>query len=113
MEVNLSQKVAHKYSCQNCDYNTSKKCDYMKHLATDKHKINTMEVNGNNMEVQKVAQFICNCSRIFNTNGGLWKHKQKCSNNTYDNDNNNDTNNDTRLSDKELINILVKQNEKL
>jgi hypothetical protein len=113
MEVNLSQKVAHKYCCQNCDYNTSKKCDYMKHLATDKHKINTMEVNGNNMEVQKVAQFICNCSRIFNTNGGLWKHKQKCTNNNTVNSNILEFQDNVKvdMNDPNLIIQILKQNE--
>ena len=113
MEVKMSQKIAHKYSCQNCDYNTSKKCDYMKHLATDKHKINTMEENGSNMEVLKVAQFTCNCSRIFNTHGGLWKHKQKCTNNNTVNSNILEFQDNVKvdMNDPNLIIEILKQNQ--
>ena len=38
-ETKKSQKVAQKYLCQLCDYNTCKKCDYVKHLSTRKHQI--------------------------------------------------------------------------
>ena len=33
-----SPKVAHLYQCEQCDYNTSKKYDFTKHLLTIKHK---------------------------------------------------------------------------
>jgi hypothetical protein len=33
-----SPKVAHFYQCEQCDYNTSKKYDFTKHLLTIKHK---------------------------------------------------------------------------
>jgi len=113
MEVNLSQKVAYKFNCKSCDYNTSKKCDYMKHLATDKHKNNVMEANGSNMEVQKVAQFTCNCSRKFNTHGGLWKHKQKCTNNNTINTNILEFQDNVKvdMNDSNLIIEILKQNE--
>ena len=113
MEVNLSQKIAHKFSCSVCDYNTSKKRDYMKHLATDKHKINTMEVNGSNMEVPKVAHFVCNCSRVFNTHGGLWKHKQKCTNNNTVNSNILEFQDNVKvdMNDPNLIIEILKQNQ--
>jgi hypothetical protein len=113
MEVTMSQKIAHKYSCSVCDYNTSKKCDYMKHLATDKHNINTMEVNVGNMEVPKVAQFTCNCSRIFNTHGGLWKHKQKCTNNNTVNSNILQFQDNVKvdMNDSNLVIQILKQNE--
>ena len=33
-----SPKVALKFICNLCDYSSSKKSDYVKHLTTDKHK---------------------------------------------------------------------------
>lgn len=113
MESNLSQKIAAKFTCSVCDYNTSKKCDYTKHLATDKHKINTMEVNGSNMEVPKVSQFVCNCSRVFNTHGGLWKHKQKCTNNNTVNSNILEFQDNVKvdMNDPNLIIEILKQNQ--
>jgi len=85
----------------------------MKHLATDKHKINTMEVNGSNMEVLKVAQFTCHCSRIFNTHGGLWKHKQKCTNNNTVNSNILEFQDNVKvdMNDPNLIIEILKQNQ--
>ena len=85
----------------------------MKHLATDKHKINTMEVNGSNMEVSKVAQFTCNCSRKFNTHGGLWKHKQKCTNNNTVNSHILEFQDNVKvdMNDPNLIIEILKQNQ--
>ena len=60
-ETEKSPKVAQNYYCECCYYNTSKKCDYEKHLATDKHK---NKANGSEMVVndskksQKVAKNI-------------------------------------------------------
>ena len=34
----LSQKIPHKYFCENCNYKTFSKKDYNKHLLTEKHK---------------------------------------------------------------------------
>ena len=37
METKSCQKVAHKFSCFICDYHTSKKSSYDKHIDTFKH----------------------------------------------------------------------------
>ena len=59
-----SLKVASKYYCYDCDYNTCKKNDYIKHLSTDKHK-NTengskMVVNDSKKSPKVALKFICN-----------------------------------------------------
>ena len=62
-----SPKVASKFYCDCCDYNTSKKSDFAKHLTTDKHKNNEngskMVVNGSEKS-PKVAQYVCECGKI-------------------------------------------------
>jgi hypothetical protein len=79
MEENLSQKIPKKYECKNCDYYTSNKKDYDKHLTTTKHKKHTIGSNLEEMEVCKILTYNCDeCSKNFKTHGGLWKHKQKC-----------------------------------
>jgi hypothetical protein len=66
--------LAKKYSCEICDYFTSKKCNYDKHLMSRKHDIN----NNNNQKVAK-SSYPCNiCNKSFNDRAGLWRHKQKC-----------------------------------
>ena len=39
----MSQKVAKNFYCENCDYATTNKFDWKKHISTTKHK------NGNKM----------------------------------------------------------------
>ena len=70
------QKVADKYSCDSCHYKCSKYSDYVKHNATRKHKMATMEI----MEIsQQATNHICStCDKIFKTYSGLWKHSHKC-----------------------------------
>ena len=81
MEILEIPKNPQKHLCELCDYITSNKKDFIKHTATVKHINN---VNGNKMEVQEIAispskeTYACNCSKIFMTNSGLWKHKQQC-----------------------------------
>jgi len=75
MEIFLSPKIPKKYECIFCDYHTSNKKDYKKHLTTLKHKKSS---NGNVEEMEKSQTCVCECKKQFITNSGLWKHKQKC-----------------------------------
>ena len=70
------------YFCEKCNYFTTKKCNYDRHLLTAKHK---KEQNGNKTSgenyknEQKGANvFRCDCNRFFKTNSGLWKHQKQC-----------------------------------
>jgi len=78
------QKVAIKFLCETCDYNTCRKSSYDKHLMTAKHHKMTLL----DKKLQKVAEVepyknslhICvDCSKKYKTRGGLWAHKKKCS----------------------------------
>lgn len=106
-ETKLSQKVAPNFYCQNCDYYTSKRTDYNKHLLTRKHRMKQNETNLS-QKSQKVANsIICDeCGCQFNSRTTLWRHKQKCKQNEEDN-------NELGLTDKEIITALLQQNEKL
>jgi hypothetical protein len=104
-----SPKVALKFCCEYCDYNTSKKSDYDKHLSTDKHKNNE---NGSKMVVNdsekspKVAHYECECGKVYKYDSGYYRHKKKCLGvNTII------TTDDP--TDKELILMLIKQNSQL
>lgn len=61
-----------KYVCEKCDYVTSDKRDYRKHLSTNKHKIATND----NEKLQKV--YLCNCGKKYKYASGLSCHKKKC-----------------------------------
>jgi hypothetical protein len=102
-------KVASKFYCYICHYNTSKKSSYDKHLSTDKHKNNE---NDSKMVVEdsekspKVAKYECECGKIYKYDSGYYRHKKKClgENVIIDND---------VPTDKELILMLIKQNSQL
>ena len=105
METQKSQKVPENFYCLCCNYKSSYKRDYEKHLRTQKHKNNSLETFGNILETEKSLK--CDiCNKIYNNRTGLWKHKKKCiikeSNEIIEN------NEDT--SDKQLIMMLIKEN---
>jgi hypothetical protein len=102
-ETEKSPKVAQNYYCEYCDYNTSKKCDYEKHLSTDKHKKRENETNETDLKQESLKKFVCFCNKSFNSRTSLWRHKNKCIESK--------TNEDP--SDKELIMMLIKQNTQL
>ena len=80
MLTQKSKKVAQKYLCKICDYNTSKKTDFNKHVLTRKHLQLT---NVNTEETGFVALHACStCSKPYRSRVGLWKHTKTCVNAT-------------------------------
>ena len=74
------------YHCEFCDYTTSHKSHYDKHLATKKHKKKCNQ-NVTFCNIQKVPflkkdnekLFPCsNCGKVYKSRMGLWRHKKKC-----------------------------------
>lgn len=97
MLTKKSQKVAHFFTCHNCDYNTSKKSDYEKHCKTEKHKVATLatKINGLSTEMSQMSQkfpYECQCGLTYKDRSGLWRHKKKCDfqqpNNSFPNNSN-------------------------
>ena len=62
------------YECILCEYNTSRKSQYIRHCDTSKHKGRKQAI----ILVPKSSEYICKCNKHFVTNSGLWKHKKKC-----------------------------------
>ena len=77
------QKSHQKYYCETCDYSSSKKSDYEKHISTRKHKLATnLEQKSRQKNVNK--NFVCeNCGRSYIARNSYWYHKKKC--NSVDN----------------------------
>lgn len=76
METIKLRKVAQYFLCEICDYKTSRKSSFDKHLLSAKHKWKQMETKS----CAKIEEtFKCNnCNKIYKTRNGLWKHKKKC-----------------------------------
>lgn len=108
------------YECEICNYITSKKFDYNKHLSTDKHRIliNTyVNTDENGEKVEKVEKFYkCDCGKQYKHSQSLYTHKKKC---TYelcdDNDNEivekDDETGDYKINYEKIISELINQNK--
>jgi hypothetical protein len=67
-----------RYYCNTCDYYTSRKSSYDKHLLTASH--NTKVKSCNNIEKVATDNFECGCGKVYKYKSGLCKHKHICSN---------------------------------
>ena len=126
METLGNKKVQKKckiFYCTNCDYNTSRKSSFERHVSTSKHTLMvTMETDGN-QNVQKTCnQFVCKtCNKFFKYRSGLWKHNQKHNHDYHEQsiehqsiyDNKNEQLKIEDIGDRQMIMQLLTQNQEL
>ena len=88
------------YHCDICDFLSSNRKDYNRHVRTSKHIKRTNLKH----DAQKTAeQFICGkCKKCYKERTGLWRHNQTCKSVV-------DTNNHFVI-DKEFVMSILKQN---
>jgi uncharacterized C2H2 Zn-finger protein len=60
------------FICENCDFKSSNKKDYKRHLGTAKHKILT------NTDNNGEKKWECICGKIYKHRQSYHKHKMKC-----------------------------------
>ena len=99
-------KNPHIYVCESCNYRTSNKKDYNKHLVTGKH---TKIINGN-IRVTKIPTVLtCHCGNVYKYRSGLSRHKKTCTHtsSTTDEVTENEPENDNAIV------MLIKQNIEL
>ena len=115
-----SLKNPKKHLCECCNYETSSKKDFNKHILTAKHK---KLVDASNMLVDlSPKKFICNCGKSYTHDSSYYRHKKIC---TYKNYNiieekeqderqnkQEETKNEIKF-DKELVMMLINQNKEL
>uniref|UniRef100_A0A6C0JN80 C2H2-type domain-containing protein n=1 Tax=viral metagenome TaxID=1070528 RepID=A0A6C0JN80_9ZZZZ len=100
-------KVASKYYCLYCGYNTSKSSSYNKHLLTAKHKKLTKGNESKQQVSKSCSEIKCEkCNKIYNSRVGLWKHKKKCSQKPLEN-----TLTITDITNPSIIMNLIKENQ--
>ena len=81
METKLCKIHTKKFNCDVCAFNCVLKGDYIRHLNTSKHKVNTHSSTENqqNLEKNMHKKFICDkCNKEYKERTGLWKHKKQC-----------------------------------
>ena len=117
MSIEKVPKGSAIYVCEICDYTTSRKSQYARHLSTDKHKMNVLAINGNASAIVKVPNdYTCTlCKKTYKDPSGLWRHNKKCHlvAHTSVSEEKIILKIDNEPADKELIMILIKENSDL
>ena len=78
MITQKAQKSVEKFICEKCDFICSRKGDYNRHVATQKHKRIT---NDYTKSVKSVISENneCICGKSYKYRQGLYKHRLQCS----------------------------------
>ena len=93
-------KVPIKYRCNDCDYNTSRKSQYDRHLLTRKHILTTNGLPNSSLS------FRCECGKDYSCRQNLRRHKQTCKYLVPSNDTPQNT-----IIDSSLVIELLKENQ--
>jgi hypothetical protein len=112
MEDELSPQIPKQFGCKKCDYYTSNKKDYDKHLLTLKHKKDDVKDDAEDTKI--ATKYFCECGKEYKHRQGLWKHKKKCKSNLdidFSNDDNSIINDNALLTN--LVIEVVKNNNNL
>lgn len=105
-------KYKQTFTCNYCDYFTHKKSDIDKHNLTLKHTKMTKDYSV--IQNSRQTQFRCGCGKKYSHRQGLWKHKKSCTeteNKIISDDNISE--NSSLVTDKDLILMLIKDNNEL
>ena len=108
------------FSCEICNYNTSRKSQFDRHLMTAKHKnnekYNHLELKSSDFS-NNVCNFSCICGKMYPYRSSLYNHKKKCIFIKNNNENNLilnvKENNDTNEDLKNLVCKLIKENNEI
>jgi len=107
------------FMCDKCIFRCSNNCDYIRHLATAKHKrLTNANTNTNKKTTENDRKFLCNCGNSYKHRSSLSKHKNTCfyiSNSIVIQEKTEEKPSmmDIITQNKEIMNALVLQNEQL
>ena len=87
------------YKCLICDYVTSRKSQYERHILTIKHQ---KTANASDL-VPKSSTYNCSCGKMYKHDSSYYKHKKNCKYLITD----------QRINNKDLVILLMKENNEL
>jgi hypothetical protein len=110
-----TQKSSEKFRCEICDYVTSRRSQYDRHILTDKHQILQ---NPTSIKFHTKEKYCCLCGKSYKHSSSLYAHKKHCE---LINSNTNTTSLSSQITpeliltvleqNKELTNLVVEQNK--
>ncbi len=106
------------FDCKYCDYNTSNKKDFSKHINTTKHKKRVFVTDGDVLvtDLSQKSQFTCDkCLKTYKSRNGLWSHKKKCENAVFEESEQPSNNIIVELlkQNKEFKDLIIEQNKQI
>ena len=109
MTTFLRQNKSPKYICEECNFKSSKKSDYTRHLSTAKHLMTTKGL-------QKNANAIwCECGKVYSCRQNLYRHRAKCAflreKGAFSKDSDDESEYDNKDMNTETILNVIKQNQ--
>ena len=111
MDDKNEQNEQSNFYCKKCNYITSKKNNYERHILSRKHQKNDAWMTKNEQNEQNEQNtknlYECSCGKKYKFRQGLHKHQQKC------NLINKDIDRDKNIDYKEMFLKMMKQNNEL
>jgi len=99
------------FSCEECNFNSSNKKDYNRHLMTAKHKMITNDnINVDNLVPKNPKAYVCECGKEYKHHSGLSRHKKTCQKNAKEPiENTFVPEKEEEPSDRQLIMTVIRQ----
>jgi hypothetical protein len=113
MDDKKGAKGAEIFRCIFCDYTTSRKYHYDRHLLTAKHqKDDADDVLDDKKGAKGATSYFCHCGKTYKHRQGLWKHQKTCKNEKNDCSEHKEDTNELKMLTT-LVMDVVKQNKEL
>ena len=103
-------KSSNFFFCEKCNYSTSRRSQYTRHLSTVKHKNLENDTNDTKKVPKSSTRFQCECGKIYNQKQNLYRHRKICKFNEKCNEIEDYEEVDKTDKSKELIVKLVEEN---
>ena len=71
-------KSSNFFVCKNCNYSTSRRSQYLRHLSTVKHKKLENDTNDTKKVPKSSTSFQCACGKIYVQKQNLYRHRKNC-----------------------------------
>jgi hypothetical protein len=93
-----TENQIYKYSCDECEFKTNKKSNWLQHSKTFKHSKNSYD------DTLKSIFLCSHCNKEYKSKSGLWSHQKRCEPQLIANTN-------LVFTQEMLVNLLSKNNE--
>jgi len=106
MATILVPKSSKKFRCEDCDFESSRKSQYDRHILTAKHQMATNATSWQHEKESKVAvskKYKCICGKEYLHHCSMWKHRKKC---TFEPDNENTGEKEKETKSKEISMVI-------